>query len=69
MADKTESQSVIEAEEKAQKALFDLITDAAAHMRGNGHGLSNQSAVLKNLAQSFRLAAGGEQADVIEGSK
>lgn len=72
MAEPTESRSNREAQEFAQKAIFDAITAGVKEIRDSvddGYTVSNQSSRLRDFAFAYRLAAGGAQPGSVEVTK
>lgn len=57
----TDSATDRQANEKAAKAMLDLISDAVAEIRSNNFSLVNQAHVAKDLAYAYRLVIGGPQ--------
>lgn len=66
MTEETASSTYRQANEKASKALLDVITDTVADIRSNNFTLAGQSSKVRDLAYAYRLVVGGPQPGSIE---
>ena len=69
MTEETTSSTYRQANEKAAKALLDVISDSVAELRSNDYTLSGQTGKVRDLAYAYRLVIGGPQPGSVEVSK